>query len=144
MSVTVFDYMQKVVRAKNDLPKKTIEIVNRNKSKILDLNRESQLFEKGIDSDGKSLLAYTSLTIRYKKQKGEVYNRTTLLDTGDFYKGFDLLIRNNVISIYSKDSKQSDLVDKYGNIFGLIKDNQMILNYEILLPELQIYLKGVL
>ena len=144
MSVTVFDYIQKVELVKSNLPKKTAEIINNNKTKILDLNRENQLYEKGIDSDGNKLLGCKPITIFYKKQKGEVYNRTTLLDTGDFYKGFDLLLRNNTISIFSRDSKQSELVDKYGNIFGLIKDNQTILNYDILLPELQAYFKTIL
>ena len=144
MAVTVFDYIKKVELVKSNLPKKTAEIIDNNKSKILDLNRENQLYEKGIDSDGNKLLGYKPITIFYKKQKGEVYNRTTLLDTEDFYKGFDLLLRNNTISIFSRDSKQSDLVDKYGNIFGLIKDNQTILNYDILLPELQAYFKTIL
>lgn len=142
--ITIYDYIQKVQKVKNELPKQVEKIVNDNKKEILDLNREKQLFEQGIDSDGQLLKPYKPVTIAIKRQKGEVYNRTTLLDTGDFYKGFDLLYRNGVISIFSRDSKSMDLVDKYGNIFGLIEENQVIVNEKIVLPEIWNFLKKYL
>jgi len=142
--MTIHDYLQSAKRAKNELPKAVETIVKNNKKQILDLNREKQLFEKGIDSDGKLLKAYKPITVKIKKEKGEVYNRTTLLDTESFYNGFDLLIRNGVISIFSRDSKSMDLVDKYGNIFGLIEDNQIIVNNKIVLPEIWTFLKKYL
>ena len=142
--ITVFDYIQKVKKVKGNIPKQTERIVLKNKKRILDLNRETQLFDKGIDSDGKLLREYKPFTIAIKRQKGEVFNRTTLLDTGSFYKGFDLLVRNNVISIFSRDSKSADLVDKYGNIFGLIKENEIIVNQDIVLPEIWEYLNRFL
>jgi len=141
---TVYDYMQNVIKAKNELPNEVVKIVDSNKKKILDLNRERQLFDKGIDSDGNLLEGYSEATIYLKKQKGEVYNRTTLLDTESFYNGFDLLLRNNVISIFSRDDKSMDLVDRYGNIFGLIKENQIIVNNKIVLPEIWSFLKKYL
>ena len=49
-----------------------------------------------------------------------------------------------VISIYSKDSKSMDLVDKYGNIFGLIEENQLIVNNKIVLPEIWTFLRKYL
>ena len=141
---TIHDYLQNAIKVKKEMPKEIERIVIENKKQILDLNREKQLFDMGIDADGNLLQGYKPITIAIKKQKGEVYNRTTLLDTGDFYKGFDLLLRNGVISIYSKDSKSMDLVDKYGNIFGLIEENQLIVNNKIVLPEIWTFLRKYL
>lgn len=142
--MTIFDYLQNAKKAKSELPKEVENIVVKNKKQILDLNREKQLFNLGIDSDGNLLQGYKPITIAIKKSKGEVYNRTTLLDNGDFYKGFDLLIRNGVINIFSRDTKSMDLVDKYGNIFGLIEENQIIVNNKIVLPEIWSFLKKYL
>lgn len=142
--MTIYDYLQNAKHVRVTLPKQVERIVNENKKEILDLNREKQLFEQGIDSDGQLLKPYKPITIAIKRQKGEVYNRTTLLDTGDFYKGFDLLYKNGVISIFSRDSKSMDLVDKYGNIFGLVKENQVIVNEKIVLPEIWEYFRKYL
>lgn len=144
MATTVFDYMQKVKAVRDAIPQETENIIRKREQEILDLNRELQLYNKGVDSDGKNLLPYTPTTIFYKRQKGEVFNRTTLLDTGDFYKGFRIKITNGVLSIYSTDSKSIDLVEKYGNIFGLTKENEVIFNNEIIKPDLWEYIREYL
>lgn len=142
--MTIFDYLQNAKKAKSELPKEVENIVVKNKKQILDLNREKQLFDLGIGSDGKLLREYKPFTIALKKQKGAPYDRTTLLNDGSFYKGFDLLVRNGVINIFSRDTKSMDLVDKYGNIFGLIEENQIIVNDKIVLPEIWSFLERYL
>jgi len=135
---TIRDLLDKAKFVKEGIPGEVTAIIDRNKDKILDINREMQLFEKGINSDGEMLKPYAAKTIKIKRSKGEVYNRRTLLDTGDFYRGFDLLNRNNTITIFSRDSKSSELQDDNGsNIFGITKENQPYYNYEIIKPELQ-------
>jgi len=139
--IGIEDYIKKLEFVQNNMSAEVASIINRNKEKILDLNRDKQLFDKGIDSDGQLLKAYSPVTVLFKKQEGKPYNRTTLFDTGSFTNKFDLLNQNNTLRIFSTDSKSSDLQDKYGtNIFGLTKENQDIYNYEIIKPELLIFL----
>jgi len=139
------DQLEKNLRfALANIDKQASVIVEQNKDFILDLNREKQLFDKGINSDGKLLRPYRPFTVSLKRQKGEPFNRTTLFDKGDFYKGFDLLFRNNKISIFSRDSKSSDLQEKYGsNIFGFTPDNSKIYA-ERFNSELTKYLKSTI
>lgn len=145
MARTVFDYMQAVQQVINAIPKETERIVKEKSEKIIDLNRDDQLYDKGINSDGGLLKPYSPTTILFKKQEGKIYNHTTLFQEGNFYKGFKLKINYPTISIYSTDVKSSDLMDKYGtNIFGLITENQKKVNYEIIQPELNAYIKKYL
>ncbi|MCY7291345.1 MAG: hypothetical protein LH615_04100 [Ferruginibacter sp.] len=140
--ITIDDYLKKAIFVRDNLSAEVSRIIQKNKEEILDLNRDNQLFYKGINSDGALLKPYSPVTIFFKKQEGKPYNRTTLFDTGAFTKSFDLINRNNTISIFSKDSKSSLLQDKYGtNIFGLTNENQNTYNYEIIKPDLMIFLK---
>jgi len=141
---TIRDYLEAAKKVRREIPDETQRIIMVNKEFILDLNREAQLFDKGIDSDGNRLRPYTPTTIQFKRAKGEVYNRTTLLDTGAFYKGFDLLNRNNTLSIFSRDGKSAELVEKYGNIFGLTKENQKRFDQDILKKELDAFISKTL
>lgn len=145
MSRTVYDYMQAVQKVINDIPKETERIINKNAEKIIDLNRDDQLYDLGINSDGGLLKSYSPTTILFKRQEGKPYNRTTLFDTGAFYKGFKLKVNYPIFSIYSTDEKSSMLQDKYGsNIFGLVTENQQKVNYEIIKPELDAFIKKYL
>lgn len=146
MARTVFDYMQAVQKVIDNLPKETTRIAKEQSEKIIDLNRDNQLYDQGINSDGSKLFpSYANLTRQIKANKSQPFNRVTLFDTGDFYRGFKLRINYPIISIYSTDSKSSDLMDKYGtNIFGLITENQKKVNYEIIQPELHEYIRKYL
>lgn len=138
MGITVADYLKNVQYVIANIDSETDSIIERKKDEILDLNRENQLYDFGIDSNGKRIFPlYKNATILFKRQKGDPYNRVTLFDTGAFYRGFDLLNRKGTINIFSRDSKSSELQDKYGNnIFGLTIENQKKYNYEIIKPEL--------
>ncbi len=139
-TVTIGDYLLQVRAAIAGLPKEVTAIIERNKAEILDLNRYDQLYEEGIDSDGRLLKPYSPTTVQYKRFFGQPYNRTTLFDKGDFYRGFDILQKPDTINIFSRDSKSSELVEKYGNIFGLTTENERIFNQEILLPEINAFI----
>lgn len=121
-----------------NLEKESDKIILNNKENILDLNREKQLFDYGIDNSGKIITPYYSaFTVSSKRLFKLPYNRVTLFQTGSFYDGFDFRISNDKLLIFSRDSKTSDLQDRYGSgIFGLTFENQKILNYEIIKPEL--------
>lgn len=127
------EQLKSIKDTRSDLESQALLIIAEIQEWIIDLNREEQLFEKGIDSKGSLLKPYTSYTIALKKQKGEVYNRTTLLDTGDFYEGFYLTAKNGFIEVSSSDDKTGKLKSKYGkNIFGFTVDHELIINERIL------------
>lgn len=143
--ITVRDYIDKCNYVIAELPRETERILAANKDAVLDLNRQDQLYETGIDSNGRKLKSYRPNTVAIKAEKNQIFQYTTLKDTGLFYSGFDYLFRDNKLSIFSRDSKSSELQDKYGvSIFGLTTDNERILNYEILQPKINDFIKKYL
>ena len=112
---------------------------------VIDLNRIDQLFLEGIKSDGSSLPTYSGYTeqIVYNKvftfennskvkKKGDAY---TLFDTGEFYKSFRLIQKQNGFIIYADDEKEGDtLQNMYGGqskILGLTDESISKLTEEI-------------
>jgi len=133
--------MDFVKNVRDNIPDQTIGIVKRNESEILDLNRRSQLYDKGINSLGLDLKPYAFFTIQIKQLLGQPFDRTTLNYSGSFYRGFKINVNDMTLSFDSDDSKTNDLIGKYGrNIFGLTTENQNKLNYEIIQPELLEYI----
>jgi hypothetical protein len=123
---------------------------------IIKLNTVNQLYDKGIDSRGRSLGDYAANTIegtklyKGKKEKGQRFDHITLNDTGDFYESFKInLDSNSDFSIEADTIKDSiegtiDLLDAYGeDILGLTDESLKTLRekaLEILIP----YIKNVL
>jgi len=144
---TIKDYMDFVKNVRDNIPQQTEGIINRNKSEIIELNTKDQLYIKGEDSLGLTLKPYSVFTIEIKQLLGQPYDRTTLNYSGAFYNGFYLKVDkdNLVLNFNSTDNKTPDLISKYGrNIFGLNYDNQQKLNYEIIFPELENYIRQYL
>jgi hypothetical protein len=112
---------------------------------VIDLNRVDQLFLEGIKSDGSSLPTYSKSTgaIAYNKVYSfEGYSSTkaqgepfTLFDTGEFYKSFRLIQKQNGFIIYADDEKDGDtLQNMYGGqakILGLTDESITKLTEEI-------------
>lgn len=106
-----------------------------NMEKIVKLNTQSQLFDKGIDSEGVALDkiggSYSPKTKRYKAERGQRYDHVTLEDTGAFYdsetaqidySSGDIILHANTI----KDGQ--DLRDRWGqNILGLTDESKAVL-----------------
>jgi len=117
---------------------------------IIELNteglKESQLFEHGIDSQGKSLGEYAATTIEGtasfegKREKGQRFDHITLKDTGGFYATWRVSVKNGVIMIDADPTvDDGNLFDDFGeDIVGLIESNVQILidAVENVLPEL--------
>lgn len=114
---------------------------------ILDLNTESQLFEKGIGSDGIELASfqpYSDFTITVKQFKGQPTNRVTLRDEGDFHESFFIEFRDTEFEIKASDEKTESLKDKYGDeILGLTKESLEDITQEIIKPRLEAYFKNI-
>ena len=121
-----------------EVPQQAEIIAKKYKDEILDFIREDQLFNRGIDGQGKSLQRYANYTIGLKKLKGQPTNRTTLFDTGSFTEKMDLLFTDqNSIGVFSRDLKTPELISKYGqNIFTFTVQNNKIINEDIFLKNL--------
>jgi hypothetical protein len=106
------------------------------KSYFIELNQE-QLYEQGADSKGHQLEPYTFATMNIKRKKGQRYDRTTLKDTGKFYKSFRIVVQSDGFIIQADGQKEEmNLFDRYGiDILGLNEVNmyqfQQILAREI-------------
>ena len=116
------------------------EIIERNDWQIIAWNTYDQLYDKGITATGVSIwdyAPYSPITIQYKKEMGQPYDRVTLRDTGEFYQSFYLQIDNEKFAFDAEDWKTRDLLRLYGDeIMGLTDSNIQRLEGEILLPEL--------
>ena len=75
---------------------------------IIRLNTEDQLYEEGIDSQGRSLGEYTPYTIEIKKSKGQRVDHITLKDTGAFYASFKVRATKTDLIIEADDRSKYD------------------------------------
>jgi hypothetical protein len=118
------------------------------KSFIIDANADEQLFEKGINSLGVSIMdymPYAPLTIFIKEQKGQPTDRVTLRDEGDFESSFYLEVGDKQFEIKASDFKTEDLIKKYGRqILGLTDENITELIWQYIYPDLLNKTKNVL
>lgn len=121
-----------------DVEKAMLKVVKDNDNIAIDLNTDSQLFDKGIDSKGNSLPGpYAPFTIDEKKVKNQPTDRITLRDTGEFHDGFFMRTTSFPIEIDSSDSKTGELKSQWGDdIFGLTNESQSEFNDHIL-PDVQ-------
>jgi hypothetical protein len=106
---------------------------------IIELNTFEQLHEKGIDSLGVSLGQYSPTTIQGtaafagRAERGLRYDHITLFDTGDFYKSFKVIIRNESDSFFLIDAdpvkEDTNLFQEWGeDIVGLTQESIDVLN----------------
>lgn len=143
MATTVRDYIEKAKRVQSQIGNEIDDIVRSFEDEILDLNREEQMFKKRINIEGNYFgsykKTYKGFAKGYPKLEGAPYN---LFKTGALYEGFNLLSKGNEnkLIIDNNDSKK----DIYKNLIGLTKENQEVLNYEIIYPELMKFIKQYL
>lgn len=129
-------------------------------AQIIDLNTESQLYEKGVDSKGKELGEYAPITVSYFKPKAQAEGRdgrtdhVTLKDSGAFYLSFKVKRISGGIVIIANTKKDylgtylefdertqsprtvkdyhTDLVVEFGPILGLTDES-----LQEILPEIR-------
>ena len=97
---------------------------------IIDLNRIEQLLKKGEDSEGDIIGLYAS-TLESKSFKGVTTTkrrneRIKLLDDGDFYRSFTVIVEANGFIIRANDNKDgTKLTEAYGKqILGLTQKSK--------------------
>lgn len=142
MSTTVSDYIKQIDEVISKVDDVVAQSVIKNDDAIIYMNTQLQLYNEGIDSKGNDLIPYKPYTVFEKQLSNQPFDRTTLKDTGSFYRGFRVQVISNTLFITSTDEKTSELMGKYGNdIFGLTKENQVTLFDEIIKPDLWAFLK---
>jgi len=111
---------------------KVIQEVRKEESYVIYLNTDEQLF-RGLDGEGNKIRPpYKPFTVRVKLRKGQPVNRVTLLDTGDFYGGTDVLYGQDEFRIINLDEKADKLRAKYGDaILGLNEQSRDLLAQKI-------------
>lgn len=104
----------------------TREAVQSQGQKILSLNFEDQLYQKGVLNDGSSISPYyAESTIKRKIRKGQRYDHVTLRDTKKFHDSFKVIYEPEGFRITANDSKRAYLEKRYSEaIYGLTEDSQ--------------------
>lgn len=126
-------------------------IIYQNEAEIIRMNTSQ--FEAGQGSDDKELFnknplfdgtySLSTALLDSRKRAGDFYN---FYDTGDFLRGLqvDVLPSLTQISIFSTGTGSGDksiFFAGYTNLYGLNKENNRKLQYQIILPELTRWIK---
>jgi hypothetical protein len=145
--MTISEYLKNAKFVKSQITNDVDDIIRTKENEILDLNREEQIFKKGIDINGLELGIYrhnlNGNTRGYPKASGEKFN---FYDTGSLFKNFNLEYSksDNKIIFINNDIKSDMLIKKYGDFIGLTKQNQYEMNYRIIKPELMKFINQYL
>lgn len=154
MPVTISDYIKKCQFVASEMLNEQERIVLANEDKIISLNVDA--FQDGIGSDDKILknsnpifkgvYSLSTQLLDPKKVAGTPYN---FFETGDFLSNLQIDLQPNLtkFDIFSTGTGSGDkalFFSGYNNLFGLNKDNAYIVNYDIILPELQKFVKRYL
>ena len=142
--VTAAEMLRRLTRAKSKIDSDIEAILRILKRDIIDINREDNLFKKGIGTDGNILGVYSRATEEitqgvtgtgHPKRAGEPYN---FYDTGSMFKSFDLGLQRGSFTIFNTSNSLKEFIDKTGipenRIIGLPKDDQLRVNYKMIAP----------
>jgi len=131
-------YLKELQRIHNNLPKIIEAIIMKNQGEMLK-RLKLRLYNNGVDAEGKEITpTYAAVTIEIKAGKGQRKSHVTLRDTGAFYAGMYLFIKEDKLFVLSSDPKTPSLIHKYGeDILGLTIQEQEYLINAILEPEVQ-------
>ena len=122
------------------------EVLNMSNIKelIIELQQE-RLYERGTDSEGRSLGDYSPYTVEIKREKGQRYDHITLRDTGEFYESFTVTVLKDGIVLDANPNKETtNLFSEYGiDILGLdefsfniVKDQILVEMYQYIVNKL--------
>lgn len=145
MGITVAQLKRQVLQAQKNIEPETARIILRFEQQILDLIRENQIFDEGVDGNNKVIGVYRTTTNGnsrgFPKLRGTQVN---LYDTGAFFKSFQTDYGSFQLEVFATDEKTSKIINKYNdNIFMLTEKNQDILSEKIIRPNLLKYLKTI-
>lgn len=139
---TIKEIKDKVDLVRKGIEPETARIILQFEQQILDLIRESQLYNKGIDGNGKELKEYVRITKILKSNKNQRIENTTLKDTGAFYRSFQTDYGSFQLEVFATDQKIGKLQKKYGeDIVSFTVASEQELSDKIIRPNLIKYFK---
>jgi hypothetical protein len=143
MPVTANDYLKNLRFVINALPAETNKIVYKNEVEIIELNTEQQLFRDSVNVFGHHLGYYAH---DYQPEAGDIskgypkiYNQPyNFVKTGLLFSEMNLRLNGYVLFMENTDSagKNHELELMSGAFIGLTTENQKVVNWEIIYPEL--------
>jgi len=151
---TINDYIKKAKFVASEMLNEQERIVLANEDKIISLNVDD--FQDGYGSDGKVLknsnerfkgvYSLSTQLLDPKKVAGTPYN---LFKTGAFLSNMQIDLQPNLtkFDIFSTGTGSGDkslFFSGYNNLFGLNQNNEEIVNYQIIYPELMKFIKRYL
>jgi len=149
---TVSDFLINV--KKIDVKSLIKAVVRENEVQIINLNREDQIFKKGIDSKGRSLFHYEQATQGFYDDNPPTDNRGenkgtdkryNLFWTGDSYYSFYAYVKGDKLYITTSPRGRKLLMMHGGKeIFGLTNQNSDVANWDIIAPALNGKIKKLL
>ena len=141
---TVSDFLSNV--QKIDVKSLIKAVVSENEVQIINLNREDQIFQKGIDSQGQPLFHYERATqgffdnnppVDTRGENKGTNRRFNMFWTGDSYHSFYAYIKGNKLYITTSPRGRKLLIANGGEeIFGLTNKNSEVANWDIIAPKL--------
>ena len=154
-TITREQYLINLKKAISEMPKQTEKIVISRMDEVMDLVREKQIFEKGIDAKGNILGLYKANTQRteawqnpkgYPKIRGERFN---LLASGGFFNSMVLRrLAKNKFEIKANVPYFKDILKKVNttekDLLGATTETNFNLDKEIIKPELDKWLSQIL
>lgn len=154
MPTTINDYIKKCQFVASKILDEQERIVLANENRIVSLNVDKM--QDGIGSDDrilqnsnpvfKGVYSLSTQLLDSKKIAGTPYN---FIQTGAFLSNLQIDLQPNLtkFDIFSTGTGSGDkalFFKGYNNLFGLNKNNSNVVNYEIILPELQKFVKQYL
>lgn len=117
MNLAIFErFKTKLEDIPRQMPTIIQEEMRDQKEFIIALNQEQ--LERGKNADETPIEPlYAPSTVRIKKKKGQQSRWVTLEDTGKFRRGMDAFFTKDKMTLFSRDSKNDKLVEKYGRRF---------------------------
>lgn len=138
MSNIIQNLSATITQFEKSIPDLIAKVITDNQEFIIDMNAESQLYDKGINRFGVDIsdyAPYSQITIEIKREKGQPYNRVTLRDEGAFESSFFIEFLNDGFRISASDAKAAALTRKYGDgILGLTDENLQVVIRDYIKP----------
>ena len=120
------DKLKKLVAILSDFDTVRDEVVQRivqaHEREILEIQTDYQMYERGVDSEGKQIGKYTDFTKKIKRKKGQPYAFVTGKDTGEMYKESYAAYADSYFAIYSGSETAKLFTEAYGaRVWGFDK-----------------------
>lgn len=139
--------IRRLQRAESKIESDIDAILKILKDDIIEINREDNLFQEGVGTDGETLGVYSKATeemtqgiqgVGYPKRAGSPYN---FYDSGEMFKSFDLRVGRDSFTIFNTSDSLKAFSKRTGipenRIIGLPTDDQRKVNFEMILPLLR-------